>query len=281
MLCGWFLQGYCCKILAMFIIQDSYIYRFVSKFSPGSLIRLIGKRIFKGCTIKQSFHNGVICLDAVEHSWAWLGHSRYETFDRELQEKLLSLSKKYEIMIDIGCNIGAMALYVVLKNPNIKAICIDPNSRAINLLNESMRINRLTHRVNTIKAAVSDKEGIINFDKVGSVMGHIDRLASPVKSISFTRLINDYSFSARCLVKIDVEGFETVLMRQLSGLHNLNKLCLVVELHPLKFNDFGNPKECLNLLLTTGAIVQDLKGQPISQVEENKITQIIARWAYA
>ncbi len=250
----------------------------VPKLHRVSALRVIAKQFFRGSTLHQPFHGGVICLDAVEHSWAWTGKRRYETFDGELQDKLLSLSLDYEILIDIGSNLGAMTLSICLRNPNIKAICIEPNFRAVSLLQESLRLNRLTERVKVIEAAVSNQDGVLIFDEGGSVTGHVSNSGTSVKSIDFAELINEYSYSCKCLFKIDVEGFETTLMQQLINFKNLDNICLLIELHPLNFNHFGNPNQCLQLLLNSGAVVEDIHGQILKSVQEDNFTQAIARW---
>ena len=262
-------------------IRDKYIYWLARKLPPGSILRRAAKFLFPGCTLKQSFHNGVICLDAVEHSWAWLGKVRYQTHDRELQDKLLSLSFSYDLMLDIGCNIGAMTLSVLLRNPKIKAICIDPNRRAITLLKKSITLNNLLDRTTIIEAALSNKDGTEAFDTDGSVMGHISESGRRVKCLDFFSTINSYSARARCIVKIDVEGFESVLFAKLSTLEHLSNLCMLIELHASGFNKIGNPEHCLKMLLESGASVLDLEGKIVTQVSSNNITQVIASWPHA
>jgi FkbM family methyltransferase len=252
----------------------------VSKLHQFSVLRTIAKKFLHEYTLQQPFHSGVICLDAVEHSWAWTGNRRYETFDSDLQDKLLSLSQNYEILIDIGSNIGAMSLSILLRNPHIKAICLDPNSRAIALLRNSIRLNKLADRADVIQAAVSDVDGVINFDDSGSVTGHISQLGKQVNSVSFARVINENT-SLKCLIKIDIEGFEINLLKSLTDIKNLNNVCFIIELHPLHFNLIGNPNDCLKMLLDSGAIVEDLRGQHLHQVENKNFTQVIAKWPHA
>jgi FkbM family methyltransferase len=262
-------------------IQDRHIYWFASKFHPGSIFRRVGKYIFKGCTLKQSFHNGIICLDTVEHSWAWIGKDRYETFDSDLQNKLLLLSFNYDLMIDIGCNVGVMALSLLLRNPKIKVACFDPNQRAISLLKKSVNLNHLTERVTIIEAAVSNRDGVAIFDATGSVVGHISDSGRSVKCVDFVSIINRYSTSAKCIVKIDIEGFESTLMGELLSLEHLNNLCMVIELHSFGFNKFGNPDYCLKMLLESGAKVLDLQGKIVTQIASNGETQVMASWSHA
>jgi FkbM family methyltransferase len=229
-------------------------------------------------TLKQSFYDGKICLDAVEHSWAWTGDRRYKTFDKDLQDQLLTLSEDYELFIDIGSNIGAMTLSLLLRNPTVKALCIDPNARAVSLLEKSLILNKLTERASIIEAVVSDQDGELMFDDTGSVVGHISDRGKKVKSIDFLKLIDQHS-DKKCLIKIDIEGFEVNLLELTSKLNNLSNLCFVIELHPMNFNNIGNPNFCLECLLNSGANVKDLKGQQIKKITNDKnFIQLIVSW---
>lgn len=250
----------------------------VQRLHRVAVLRQIARRLCRGWTVRQGFHGGVICCDAVEHSWAWTGKVRYESFDRELQDALLLLSKRYEMLLDLGCNVGAMMLSVVLRNPAIRAVGVDPNRRALALLRRSIALNRLAARVQVMEAAVADRDGEMGFDESGSVVGHVTAAGRKVATVEFPRLVNDFSGLQRCLVKIDVEGFEIVLVEQLSRLQFRQNLCLVVELHPLGFNGVGNPGHCVKALLDAGARVADLRDRPIGNVAEDAFTQVVARW---
>lgn len=263
------------------IIEDKSIYWLVRKLPPGSMIRNAAKFIFRGFTIKQFFHNGVICLDAVEHAWGWVKKSDYHMHERRLQDKLLELSFGCDLLLDIGCNIGVMTLSVLLRNPKIKAICIDPNRRAASLLKESIKLNRLRERISFIEAAVSNRDGEVVFDETGSIFGHVSDSGRQVKCVDFVSTVNRYSGEAKCILKLDIEGYEVILLEGLSRLKHLNNLCMVIELHELGFNKFGNPQHCLKMLFESGARVLDLDGGDITQVAENCITQVIASWPHA
>jgi FkbM family methyltransferase len=255
--------------------------RLVSGLPVGSFSRSLAKRIFKGLTIKQPYHNGIICLDAVGHAWGWLGSQEFEKQEIGLQEKLLSLSYRHELMVDIGSNIGQMSLTVLLRNPNINAVCVEPNHRNVSLFKKSLRLNRLTERVTILEAMVSDKDGVGFFDDSSSPCGHVVGSGKKVKSIDFVSLLNKYSVDAKCLVKIDIEGFEHTLMELLSGLKHLNNLCMVIELHPYGFCQFGNPGHCLKMLVESGARILDLSDAIVTQVPRDAITQVIASWPRA
>ena len=109
------------------------------------------------------------------------------------------------------------------------------------------------------------------------------RKVVPGNRASTSRVINKSAAArGRCLVKIDVEGFETVLLKQLRRVQNRQGLVLIVELHALGFNDIGDPRECLQVLRGGGAIVTDVGGGPVTALDQwtDRIAtvQIEARW---
>ena len=67
-----------------------------------AFLRRWAKRICRGWVIRQSFYGGTICLDAIEHSWAWTGQNSYEKFDRPLQEELLRRSIALPVIVITG-----------------------------------------------------------------------------------------------------------------------------------------------------------------------------------
>jgi len=259
-------------------MYDKHLRWLISPFPPDSLARRIGKRLFRGLTLKQDFYGGVIFFDAVGQSWAFKG-LRYEMLDAKLRDDLLTLSMGCQHFIDIGCNVGAMTLSVLLRNKNINAVCADPNSRAIALLKKSVRRNQLGHRVVINEAAVGDKNGHLHVHFAGksSEMGYVSDSGKRVASLDFVGLINQYS-AHKCLVKIDIEGFETTLLRRIGQIANLSNACFVIELHPLGYNDAGNPCECVNLLQRNGAIVKRLDGLELSKIAPHEFTQVVAQW---
>ena len=251
----------------------------VQALHRAAVLRYLAKRVCRNWTIAQPFHGGVICLDAVEHSWAWTGEWRYETFDAPLQTRLLALSLTRDLFVDIGCNIGAMTLSVLLRNPRIRALCVDPNARAVALLRKSLRKNGLTQRASVVQAAVARCDGWLPFDQTESVTGHVAETGQLVSSIGFGSYLNRVCGSRRSLVKIDIEGFEAVVLDQIGDIAGRSVSCFVIELHPAGFNGFGDPARCVRCLLDAGARIEDLQGEPLGSVDEAAITQVVATFA--
>ncbi|MGO8926056.1 MAG: FkbM family methyltransferase [Limisphaerales bacterium] len=258
-------------------MKGQLLHWLISPFPPDSIYRRIGKRLCcrLGLSAKQKFYEGIIYFDAVGQSWAFKG-APYETVDTQLKDELLSLSWGCGQYIDIGCNIGQIALSILLRNKAIDAVCVDPNARVLRLLKKSLRANHLEHRALIKNVAVGNEAGVVHFTSEISETGHISRDGYQVKCLPLADLINEYS-SQECLVKIDVEGFETILLQKLDQFRNVQNVCLVVELHALGYNE-GNPDECMRLLLQSGATLRHLNGLPVSNIDPSQITQVIAQW---
>jgi FkbM family methyltransferase len=252
--------------------------KIIPRLHKFSVLRRLAKRTMRGVTIRQAFHGGVICCDAVDHSWAWVKGTRYEEFDRELQELLLRLSQEYDLLIDVGCNIGAMTLSCLLRNTRIRSICIDPNRRAIRLLARSLDVNNLAGRADLIEAAMANDDGQIKFNEEGSVIGHVSDKGHEVRCLSFRKFLNGQLESNSCLVKVDVEGFEVNLLQRINDISGLRRMRLVVELHPEGWNGIGNPKLCMEYLHASGATILDLYGTAIKEVDSKKFSQVCANW---
>ncbi len=242
------------------------------------IFRLIAKKLAKKLTIKQRFYQGTICLNAVEHSWAWTGKNRYETFDRELQNKIYNASFTHDLLVDVGANIGAITVGTLLHNPSIKAIAIDPNKMANRLLKKTLKLNKLESRCQIVNSVVGKENGLINFDETGSVTGHISVKGKTIKQIKLADLLNQ-NHQKKTLVKIDVEGYETILAEDFKAVKNLKDYTFFIEVHEMDFNQVGNPAQVFDTLKELNAVITDLKGKSITQISPYLITQIIVTFA--
>ena len=258
-------------------MKSDLLVRLLSPFPPDSFVRKIGRWLFRRLKISanQPYYHGVIYFDAVAQSWALKG-TPYEVVDAQLKDALLSLSQSCQYFIDIGCNIGMITLSILLRNKDIKAVCIDPNLHVLRLLEKSLHANHLQHRVTIKNVAVGNESGTVRFTSNILEMGHISPEGSDVCCLRLADLNNEYS-GHKCLVKIDVEGFESILLLMLKKFRNLKNVFLVLELHALGYNE-GNPSECVKLLLNSGATLRHLDGSAVTIVDSSKITQIIATW---
>ncbi len=250
---------------------------FTKLFHKVKLFREIAKKLAKNITIKQRFYQGIICLNAVEHSWAWTSKNRYETFDLQLQNAIYYASFTHNLLIDIGCNIGVMSVGTLLHNPNIKVIAVDPNTLANKLLTKTIQLNHLEKQCQLINAVIGKENGIVKFDETGSVTGHVSIQGREIRQLRLATLLNQ-NRQQKTLVKIDVEGYETLLAEDFKFIENIADFTFFIEVHALGFNSIGNPEKIFSIIKENNGIITDLEGRTITYLHPELITQIIVEF---
>lgn len=152
------------------------------------------------------------------------------------------LAKNHDIIFDIGCNIGYTALLSLIQDPNRQILLVDPNPKA--LQNAAMNIinNGLGSRTQYISAFVGDTiDETVKFYTVGSgaagsmYASHAETAASinsfmDVKTVTLDYLYSFYDMNPD-LVKIDVEGAETLVMQAAEKLASQTKCTFFIEMH--------------------------------------------------
>lgn len=188
------------------------------------------------------------------------------------------LASTRSCLLDIGSNVGVMTLSVLLRCRDVSAVTIDPNHRAIELLSRSLRKNRLEARARTFCLAASDDSRTIAYDADGSFVGHVASDGKTVPAIPLLELIEQHVV-APTVIKIDVEGYEAVLVESLRRLPRLPGSVLVIELHPLGFNGMGDPVKVVSALRSrTDLTVQLLGGGDIQAFDPTTFHQLEVCW---
>jgi FkbM family methyltransferase len=140
---------------------------------------------------------------------------------------LNSFSGSSNLVFDIGANEGFLA--AIFRDTCFKVVAVEPAKRNIAILKQRFRNDS---NVIIIEAAVSDKEGEINFyeSKTNAAFGtasqkwkeqgvslhpHLSyEQASAVKTITLDQLIKNYGQPS--FIKVDVEGHEEFAIKGLS-----------------------------------------------------------------
>lgn len=241
------------------------------------LLRRMARQLARGLVLTQDFHGGRIAFNAVSHSWAWTGACTYENFDRPVQDRLLALSESRPRLLDVGANIGVMTLSVLLRNRAARALVVEPGNEAVALLLRSLRLNRLEERCEVLHLAASAGAEKLPFDASGSVMGHVVAQGPEVAAAGLATLIGRVAADGPFLGKLDVEGYETELIPALTRVSAPAGSCLVMELHPHRFNGMGDPAACLAQLRARFCI-RALGGEPLGEIDPESFTQVEVHW---
>lgn len=127
--------------------------------------------------------------------------------------------KSTDVVLDIGANIGAFAIYLQTRARGIKVHCFEPASSTRERLQRNLTINNLGSSVFVYPYAVIDKNGIAY---LGQHVHSVERAlvanengggqAERVESITLARAVELSGATTIDLVKIDIEGAETELI---------------------------------------------------------------------
>ena len=152
------------------------------------------------------------------------------------------LAKHHDVIFDIGANIGYTALLSLIQNPKRQIILVDPNPEALEKAAINIIKNNLGSRVQYLTAFVSNVlDDTIKFYTVGAgaagsmYASHAETAASmnsylDVKTVTLDYIYTFYDLKPD-LVKIDVEGAETLVMQAAKKLANESKCSFFIEMH--------------------------------------------------
>ncbi|WP_299101294.1 FkbM family methyltransferase [uncultured Winogradskyella sp.] len=188
------------------------------------------------------------------------------------------LTKHHSNIFDIGCNIGYTALLGLIQNPNKQFLLVDPNPEALQQAATNLIQNGMANKANFMSAFVSDSvDETIQFYTIGSgaagsmYASHAETAASmdsfmDVKTVTLDYL-SEYYNSQPDLVKIDVEGAETLVMRGAKKMTNASKCTFFIEMHNVenlgmeaagqKMIDWCNEMDYRAWYLKTGELLQN------------------------
>lgn len=152
------------------------------------------------------------------------------------------LTKHHDIIFDVGCNIGYTALLALIQNSKKQIVLVDPNPVA--LQNAAMNVinNRLGSRTQYHAAFVGDKlDDTVKFYTVGSgaagsmYASHAETASDMNSFMEVNTITLDYMYDfyeiKPSLVKIDVEGAETLVMKSATKLAKETKCTFFIEMH--------------------------------------------------
>lgn len=118
------------------------------------------------------------------------------------------------VMLDIGANIGSIAMPVACARPDVRIICAEASHNVFTCLQKNISANKLENCV-LINSAISEKDGqevvFFNQDDLfgkGSMAYSKGGSSEKVKTISIDTLLNELKIPEVNFIKIDIEGYE-------------------------------------------------------------------------
>lgn len=150
---------------------------------------------------------------------------------------LLHFLRKEDMFLDIGSNIGS---YMILASGHVGArtIAFEPIPRTFRALQKNINENRIDILVKALNVGVGAKKGTLIFTESFDTVNHVlskaesnsygNNIEVPVITIDETISGNEVP----ALVKIDVEGFETEVLKGMeSTLSNRVLKAIIIELN--------------------------------------------------
>jgi FkbM family methyltransferase len=216
------------------------------------------------------------------HPCADLGCSEFQC----LPDKFFLLARHYADnhipfkVLDIGAHVGrfglAMAAYLRSAGIAGKVVLYDAGTTA-KLIPFNIAINGLQDIVSFEEVAVSDVDGAAVFhilpgytDASGLKRLHADTFPKLVRTIAIRGLLQSFGPHANFIIKIDTEGFDSILIRSAKDLITASQTSLVFEFTPRLFADRDDAQQFLGELLDRFALVD--VGTPVEPHKNRRFT---------
>ena len=148
---------------------------------------------------------------------------------------LLHFLRPDDSFFDVGANVGA---YTLLASGVCRAtsITIEPVHSTMEILNKNVELNNLKDRVTTINSAAGAQTGIISFTSSEDTTNHVatenEHSQKGIVNVPVITIDSLTTYNQPSLIKIDVEGFETEVLRGMKATLDLSSLkAIIIELN--------------------------------------------------
>lgn len=194
-----------------------------------------------------------------------------QKWEPEIFEILKESLSENSIYLDIGSWIGPTILYAATICKNIYAI--EPDPVAFKYLEKNISLNpKLKSRIKLSRKCISDKNGYEKFgcfNEFGqSTSGLTFKNNKPIKikSQKLETFLKENKLRKLDLIKLDIEGGETIVLPNISKFLKKEKPKLFLELHPFFFKNTKEDVEKISNSLTGYNKIMD--------IEKNKNIQL-------
>jgi FkbM family methyltransferase len=112
-----------------------------------------------------------------------------------------------DLFIDVGANVGAYS--ILAASCGAEVVAYEPVASTFHALDLNVRLNGFEARVSRRNCGVSDIRGALSFTTAFDSVNHVAAGAEAGQTIEVVRLDDEALTADQCMLKIDVEGFET------------------------------------------------------------------------
>jgi FkbM family methyltransferase len=144
----------------------------------------------------------------------------FGAYERDTQEVILKFLPETGIFIDVGANIGTLAIPIANARPQASVICIEADSNIYRFLQENLNRNGC-ERVQAVSCVAGATDGqLVAFyrapdDKfgMGSLGPQFSNIPTMVQQQSLDNMLTRMDIHQVDVIKIDVEGAEVGVLR--------------------------------------------------------------------
>ncbi len=188
-------------------------------------------------------------FDTVAHRIFWSGLREWE---KETAPVILENIRRSRCFVDIGANCGIYTVLGCLINSHVQVVAVEPITRICAALNYNVAQNNFSSRVTVLNVALGDSNGLVSFHEaedptMGSLatsgyQGQRGRIIQ-VECRTLDSVVEGLKIEPDFL-KIDVEGFEDVVLSGATGVLSKFRPRIVLEANP------GDPCARVNEILS-------------------------------
>lgn len=229
------------------------------QFLPGLFKFLPTNSEYPEGTIKQVIRNTIKYeLDVCDYMQWYI----YAGIREPLWNKAIRYIYPNSIILDIGSNVGSFALrcaaYIFKNKMNAEIHAFEPNPIIFSQLNKNIELNNILKKNIVVKKiALRDSPGTagFNFNENNSGNGKIsnEKASFTVQCTTLDKYISENRLPNISLIKIDVEGFEPLVID--GGLLTIkhNKPVMILEVTDSWYKELGSSEFILkNKLIKLG-----------------------------
>lgn len=192
----------------------------------------VGSRLVPGAVVFEWVNGSRFIVRTGERGLT--GNIHDGLYDFQDMGFLLHVLRRDDLFVDIGANAGAYTI-LACSAVGARGVAFEPVPGTYNRLVENMRLNHLEDRVECINKAVGAQERTIAFTSDSDGTNHV--LASGEQCdntviVAVTSLDSALHGECPSLAKIDVEGYETLVLEGAEGtLKNESLHSVIMELN--------------------------------------------------
>ena len=186
------------------------------------------------------------------------------TYEKKQTGTFLKAASGVSVFWDLGAHAGYYSLLFHKASPKGKIFAFEPLAATVSIFNKHMSINHVVNYT-IFTEAVSDKEGILRFNKTSStVAGKLDDQGeTEVKVVKLSGYLSEGILKVPQLIKMDIEGAEFEVLQDLKALLKANKPTLFLSTHGKEVHD-----KCIAFLKDIGYELTPLDADNLSASRE-------------